>query len=101
IRNGARQLRKDHARAVRMHSGEEGAAPGRAARLGVVVHEYAAFVADAVDIGRLAHHQTTMVDARLHPAYIIAHDEQDVWFFILCLASSDRAKKRSRGYKQR
>jgi hypothetical protein len=41
-----------------------------------------------------------MVDARLHPADIIAHDEQDVWFLVLALTGSDRAKKRSRGYKQ-
>ena len=50
IRNGARQLRQDHARAVRMHSGEEGAAPGRAARLGVVVHEHAAFLREPVNV---------------------------------------------------
>jgi len=84
-----------------MHSGEEGAAPSRAARLGVVSHEYAAFVADAVDIGRLAHHHTAMVDARLHPADVISHDEQDVWFLVLRPDWNDRAEKRSRGYQQR
>ena len=34
-------------------------------------------------------------------ADIIAHDEQDIGFLVLRLGRSDRAKKRSRGYKQR
>ncbi len=53
-------------------------APGRAALLGVVVGELRAFLADLVDVGRLADHQALVVDARLHPADIIAHDEEDV-----------------------
>ena len=53
-------------------------APGGAARLGVVVHEHAAFVGDAVDVRRLADHQAAVVTARLHPADVVAHDEQDV-----------------------
>ena len=60
------------------HAGEEGVAPGRAALLGVVVHELRAFIADAIDVGRLADHQAAMVDARLHPADVVAHDEEDV-----------------------
>jgi hypothetical protein len=65
------------------------------------VHEYPAFVPDAIDIWRLAHHQTAVVDARLHPADVISHDEQDIGFLVLRLAGSDHAEKRSRGYKQR
>ena len=61
-----------------MHAGEEGVAPGRAALLGVIGHEDRAFIADAVDIGRFADHQAAMVDARLHPADVVAHDEHDV-----------------------
>ena len=59
--------------------------PGRAALLGVVVGEHRAFLADLVDVGRLSDHQAAMVDARLHPADIIAHDEEDVWFLTAAL----------------
>ena len=61
-----------------MHAGEEGVAPGRAALLGQIVHEDRALLPDAVDVGRFADHQATVVDARLHPADVVAHDEQDV-----------------------
>ena len=37
VGRAARQLRRDHAGAQRMHAGEEGVAAGRAALLGVVV----------------------------------------------------------------
>ena len=70
------------------HAGEEGIAAGRAALLGVVVHEHRAFVADAIDVGRLADHQAAMVDARLHPADVVAHDEEDVWLLAgVCAAA--------------
>ena len=62
----------------RIHAGEEGVAAGSAALLGVIVHELGAFIADAIDVGRLADHQPLMVDARLHPADVVAHDEEDV-----------------------
>src|SRR4029077_5723988 len=101
IRNGARQLRQHHPRAVRMHSGEEGRAPGRAARLGVVSHEYAAFLRDAIYAWCFPDHQAAMIAARLHPADIIAHDEQDICFLVLRMGRNDRAKKRSRRYNQR
>ena len=78
VGRAAGKLRRDHAGAQRMHAGEEGVAPGRAALLGVVGHEHRAFVADAVDVGRFADHQAAVVDARLHPADVVAHDEQDV-----------------------
>ena len=66
-----------------MHAGEEGIASGRAALLGVVVGEQRAFVADLVDVRRLSDHQATVIDARLHVADIVAHDEEDVWFLLL------------------
>ena len=71
-------FRQNHADAHRLHAGDEGSAPRRAALLGVVGHELGALMADAVDVGRLTDHQALMVDARLHPADVIAHDEQDV-----------------------
>ena len=74
----AGQLRRDHAGAQRRHAGEEGGAPGRAALLGVVGHELRTLMPDTVDVGRLADHQSLMVNARLHPADVVAHDEQDV-----------------------
>ena len=85
IRNGARQLRQDHARAVRMHSGEEGGAPSGAAGLGIVVHEHAAFLRDPVNVRRFPDHQAAVIATRLHPADVIAHDEQDVGFLVLRL----------------
>ena len=74
----AGQLRRNHARAQRMHAGEEGVAAGGAALFGVVSHEERAIVADTVDVWRFADHQPTMIDARLHDADVVAHDEQDV-----------------------
>ena len=78
VGRAARQLRRDHARAQRIHAGEEGVAPGRAALLGVVGHELGAFVSDAVDVRRFPDHQALVVDARLHPADVVSHDEEDV-----------------------
>ena len=83
IGRAAGQLRRDHAGAQRMHAGEEGIAPGRAALLGIVGHEDRAFIADAVDVGRFPDHQAAMVDARLHPADVVAHDEEDVGLLLL------------------
>jgi hypothetical protein len=74
-----------------MHSGEECAAPGGAARLGVVSHEYAAFSRDPVNVGRFTDHQAAVITTRLHYAYIIAHDEQDIGFLVLRLSWNDRA----------
>ena len=92
IGRAAGQLRGDHAGAQRIHAGEEGIAPGRAALLGVIVHEDCAFVADAIDVRRLADHQAAVVDARLHPADIVTHDEEDVGFLcrLLCRSRRDR-----------
>ena len=54
-----------------------------------------------VDVRCFPDHQAAVIAARLHPADVIAHDEQDVGFLVLRLGRSDRAEKRSRGYKQR
>ena len=35
---------------------------------------------DAVDVGRFADHQPAVIATRLHPADVVAHDEQDVGF---------------------
>ena len=83
VGRAARQLRRDHAGAQRIHAGDEGIAPGGAALHGDVVHEDRAFIRDPVDVGRLADHQAAVVATRLHPADVVAHDEQDVGF--LCL----------------
>ena len=83
IGRAAGQLRRDHAGAQRIHAGEEGVAPGGAALHGDIVHEDRALLADAVDVGRFADHQAAVVDARLHPADVVAHDEQDVGLVLL------------------
>ena len=83
IGRAAGQLRRNHAGAQRIHAGEEGIAPGGAALHGDVVHEDCALVPDAVDVRRFPDHQAAMVDARLHPADVVAHDEEDVGFLLL------------------
>ena len=64
--------------------------PGGATLHGDVVHEDRALVPDAVDVGRFADHQAAVVDARLHPADVVTHDEQDVGF-LLFLGLDQRA----------
>ena len=64
--------------------------------IGVVVHEDRTFVADAVDVGRFPDHQAAMVDARLHPADVVAHDEEDVGLLLL-LRGRRRARRRHDG----
>ena len=78
VGGAARKLRRDQTGTQRIHAGEEGVAPGGAALHGEIVHELGALMADAVDVGRFPDHQALMVDARLHPADVVAHDEQDV-----------------------
>src|SRR5947208_11485282 len=101
VGRAARELRRDHARAQRIHAREEGIAPGRATLLSVVGHHDRAFFRNPVNVGRFPDHQSAVITARLHPADIIAHDEQDIWFLVLRLGWDDRAEKRSGGYKQR
>ena len=78
IGRAAGQLWRDHTGTHRIHAGEEGIAAGRAALHRHIVHEHCAFMPDAVDVGRFPDHQAAMVDARLHPADVVAHDEEDV-----------------------
>src|SRR5215510_1305834 len=66
-----------------VHAGEEGISPRRAALLGIVVGELRAFLPDAVDVRRFPDHQALMIDARLHPADVVAHDEEDVGLLLL------------------
>src|SRR6516162_4400608 len=78
-----------------MHAGEEGVAPGGAALLGVVGHEDRAFVADLIDVRRLADHQAAVVDARLHPADVVTHDEEDVGLPTAVALAAARPRARS------
>src|SRR5262249_42749208 len=62
--------------------------------------EHRSFLADAVDVGRLAHHQAAVIDAWLHPADIITHDEEDVRLLVLsCGERARNAQCRERGEK--
>src|SRR6516165_3008626 len=83
VGRAARKLRRDHARAHRIHAGEEGIAPGGAALHGHVVHEDRAFVADAIDVWGFTDHQAAMIDMRLHKADVVTHDEEDVGLLLL------------------
>ena len=60
-----------------------------------------AFVPDAVDVGRFPDHQAAVVDARLHHADVISHDEHDVGFLVLRLNRSGCAEERAGGCQQR
>ena len=71
-----------------MHTGEERGAPSGATLLGVVMHHDRAFVPDPVDVRCFPDHQAAVVDARLHPADVIAHDKKNVWFLVRCLRRS-------------
>ena len=96
VRRAARQLRWDHAGAQRIHAREEGIAPGGAALHGHIVHEDRAFAPDAVDVGRFTDHQTPVIDARLHPADVVTHDEQDIRLLRVgcpCVARSQASRQ--------
>jgi hypothetical protein len=84
-----------------MHAGEECCAPSGTAGLSIVVHKHATFLCKPVNVWCFPNHQSAVIAARLHPADVIAHDEQDVGFLVLRLSWSDYAEKRSRGYKER
>src|SRR5215475_7735117 len=77
------------------YAGEERIAAGGAALHGDVVHEDRAFVADAIDVWRFADHQAAMIDARLHPSDVVAHDEEDVG--LLSLLGEGRNARHCRG----
>src|SRR5215467_11466228 len=83
IGRAAGELRRDHASAQRFHAREEGIASGSATLHGDKVHENCTFITDAVDVRCFTDHQAAVVDARLHPADIIAHDEEDVGLLLL------------------
>ena len=83
-------FRQGHANAKRLHAGDEGSTTCRAALLGVISHEDRAFIADAVDVGRLTNRQATVIDARLHPADVVTHDEEDVRLLLLSYRRSSR-----------
>jgi hypothetical protein len=95
IRRATGKLWWNHAGAQRMHSGEKSVASGGAALLGIIGHEFSAFAPDAVDIWRFSDHQSFMVDARLHDADIVAHDEQYVRLRLLLRGSSCARQSRS------
>src|SRR5678809_963065 len=81
-----------------MHSSEKGIASGRATLLGIIVGELRAFPPDAVDVWRFPDHQALMIDARLHPADVIPHDEEDVGLLLLL---RDRVRRCCHGSKRR
>ena len=76
IRTGQADLRQS--RADRRLARDERRASGGAALLAVPVREHRAFVADAVDVRRAVSHHSAVVDARVEPADIVAHDHEDV-----------------------
>jgi hypothetical protein len=57
-------------------------------------------LADAVDVGGFTDHQTAMIDVRLHPTDIVAHDEEDVGLLLLCGCWHVRGHHGSDGCKQ-
>src|SRR5260370_28395710 len=59
-------------------AGEESGASCGAALLRVQAEEHRAFLADAIDVGRLVAHVTGVVDAGVIPTDVVTHDDQDV-----------------------
>ena len=51
--------------------------------IGIVVRELAALIRKAVDVGRFAKCPTLVIDAHLHQADVITHDEEDVRLLLL------------------
>src|SRR4029077_15674996 len=95
-----RELRRDHAGAQRMHSCEERIASRRAALLGVVVGELRAFLPNAVDVRGFPNHQALVIDARLHPTDVVAHDEQDIGLLLRLLCRCWHARHRDGDKRQ-
>ena len=85
-----------HARAKRIHAGNEGIAPRGAALHTEVIHEDRAFIGDTVYVWRAPDHQASVVAAWLHKAYVVGHDEEDVRFLFLRLKESGCADERGR-----
>jgi hypothetical protein len=50
-----------------------------------------AFIADTIDVRRFTNHQAAMVDARLHPADVVTHDEENIRL-VLCSRRSKVAE---------
>ncbi|MCY1239475.1 hypothetical protein D9M72_522700 [compost metagenome] len=75
---GAGQADFRQAGADRRLAGDEGGAPGGAALLAIPIGEESTLIADAVDVGRAIAHHAAVIDARIEPADIVAHDHQDV-----------------------
>src|SRR5271170_3654696 len=82
-----------------MLSGNKRSASGRTALLGVVVGEQCAFVGDAVNVGCSTSHHAAVVGAKIPDADVIAHNDNDIWFFALRLNRSGCPKKRHRSSK--
>ena len=62
-------------------AGDERRPAGGAALLAVPTGEHRAFLGDAVDVRRLVAHVATVVAARVVPADVVAHDDEDVRLF--------------------
>ncbi len=81
---------RGHAGADRQFAGDEVRAARRAARLGVIVGEQHAFFGDLVEVRRSPGHHAAMIGADVPHADVIAHDDDDVWFFLLRDGARDR-----------
>src|SRR5439155_7851148 len=98
---GTRLADCGHACANRKLTHDEVRASRRATGLGVIVGEQHSLLGHLIEVRRSPSHHAAMVGADVPHTDVITHDEQDVWFFVLRLGWSDRAKKRSGGNKQR
>ena len=63
--------------------GDERRASGGAALLTIPVRKHRAFFGNTVDVGCLVSHDAAMIDARVEPADVVAHDDEDVGFLLL------------------
>ena len=96
-RGRARLADRGHAGADGQFAGDEIRATRRAARFGVIVGEQHAVLGHLVEVGRRAGHHAAAVSADIPHTNVIAHDEQDVGFFIRGVCGNGGAHQRRRG----
>jgi hypothetical protein len=77
-------------RTDRQLAGNEGSAPGGAARLGIIVGEHHALGGKLIQVRRPAGHDAAVIGADVEPADVVAHDDQDIRLLLLRMRRRDQ-----------
>ena len=93
---GAGQAHLSQTGADRRLSRDERGPAGSTALLTIPAGEHCAFLGDPVDVRRPVSHVSPVVNARIEPTDIIAHDDENVGFLLLRLrfGESERGKRK-------